>query len=181
MNKCIVNGRKGDRTRNDGMRFLHQCVLSTNQSSFSSLSVVLSRGSPMSRETSRVRRNNRRCSSSRCPLHFRRRRSSEEWCTHRCIAVRFVCPGACRRWFRFLSRSSRLFFIIALAWVDSRHVSQNSVHFRRAWWRTVVVKAYYFQLLFILLRSILKWSNCSGRKKVRKEKYKVQLKRKKSH
>lgn len=71
--ECGGRGEREDRARNDGMRSLHRYVLSTNQSSFSSLSAVLSRGRPVSRETSRVRRNNRCCSPSAPALHFQRR------------------------------------------------------------------------------------------------------------
>lgn len=41
------------------------------------------------------------------------------------VAVHFIYLGACRRCSRFLSGCSWLFFIAALAWVDSRHVSRN--------------------------------------------------------
>lgn len=50
------------------------------------------------------------------------RRGGRGRCTRRCVALRFECPGACRRCSRFISRCSRSFFIATLVWVDSRHV-----------------------------------------------------------
>lgn len=131
------------------MRSLHRYVLSTNQSSFSSFFVVLSRGRPLSCETSRVRRNNRCCSPS-TPAAFC---SSKEWCTHRRIAVHFVYPGACRRCSRFLSRCSRLFFIAftRVGRLPTRVTKQCPLPVRMM---TSGRRKSYFQLLFIITFNI---------------------------
>lgn len=112
----------------------------------------------------------------RRPLHFRfvARRSGARIDASRCIScVRARAAGVLDSYRDARDCSS----LRSLVWVDSRHVSQNSVHFRRAWWCERSSQKLFSAAFYFITFNGIKYCN----EKVRKEGCRVQLKRKKSH
>lgn len=156
---------EGDRTRNNGMRSLHRYALFTNQSSFSSLSAVLSRGRPVSRKTSRVRRDNRRCSPSATAAFsdavVARRSDARVDASRRISCIRARAAGVLDPYRDARGRSSLRHSRGSTP--DTCHETGSTLPACTSG-RPVTFSCFFF----ILPRSVLKWSNCYIKKKRKK-------------